>query len=110
MPRKVPSFRPRALPGTSRHRDYNRHRRDPALLSLYGRAPWKRFREWVRRTRVLCERCRAEGRLVEGTEVHHEVDPRDRPDLIYDPANVTLCCKSCHSRITASKDHKPGAA
>jgi 5-methylcytosine-specific restriction endonuclease McrA len=103
VPKRVPTFRNRALPGTSRHRDYNRNRRDPALLDLYGRAPWKRFREWVRRTRVLCERCRAEGRLVEGTEVHHKVDPRDDTSLTYAPENVELLCVSCHSRITASR-------
>jgi 5-methylcytosine-specific restriction enzyme A len=105
MPMKVPTFRPRALPGaaTSRHRDYNRSSRDPEQAKFYGSARWKRFRAYIKAQRVLCERCRAEGRITPGVEVHHLIDFRQRPDLALDPANVKLWCVSCHSRETASR-------
>jgi 5-methylcytosine-specific restriction protein A len=104
VPSRVPSFRPPAFgPALDRHRAYNRDGRDPTLLKLYSKAPWKKFRAAIRRERVLCERCNAAGRVEEGREVHHKVDPRERPDLICSRENVELLCKSCHSRETASK-------
>jgi len=104
MPSRVPSYKPPAFgPPVDRHRAYNRDGRDPALLKLYSRVQWRKFRAMIKRERVLCERCRAEGRYVEGAEVHHKVDPRERPDLAFDPGNVELLCKACHSRETASQ-------
>lgn len=101
--KRIPTFRPPSLgPPVDRHRAYNRDGRDPALLLLYSTARWKKFRAWIRRERVLCERCTAEGKVEEGREVHHKVSPRDDLGLAFDPSNVLLYCKSCHSRETAT--------
>ncbi|WP_422931653.1 HNH endonuclease [Singulisphaera sp. PoT] len=59
----------------------------------------------IRTARVLCERCNLLGLVVPGRDVHHKIDPRDDIDKAFDPSNVELLCKSCHSKETASK-HK----
>ena len=106
MPRRIPTYRPQRPPGPDRHRLYNRQGRDPELLELYSRWPWRQFRTYIRSSRILCERCKAEGKVVEGIHVHHKVDPRKRPDLTYDEGNVELLCHSCHSRLHAEEKAK----
>jgi 5-methylcytosine-specific restriction enzyme A len=76
------------------------------LLKLYSVARWRKFREHVRATRILCEMCTSEGRTTEGVHVHHIKDPRDRPDLMLDEDNVKLLCPSCHSSHHASEKGK----
>jgi 5-methylcytosine-specific restriction enzyme A len=102
VPRKIPVHRPpwMNLPGAGAdcHRQYNRHGRDKALLKLYGSGRWQKFRALIMAERVLCERCKAQGLVVVGEMVHHKIDPRDNPDLAFDPENVELLCRSCHSR------------
>ncbi len=107
--RRVPTFRPKPVgrPFTvDRHRDYNRNRRDDDLLKLYSAAPWRKFRALIRAERVLCEQCQAAGLTVLGHHVHHKIDPRDNPELTYDPGNVVLLCHGCHSRHHASERGK----
>jgi 5-methylcytosine-specific restriction protein A len=106
MPKRVPTYRPPSFgpPGGDRreqHRRYNQHRRDPEQAKLYGSARWQKFRAYIRQSRVLCERCRAEGRAVVGEHVHHLRDPREHPDGFLSESNVRLLCQACHNRATA---------
>jgi 5-methylcytosine-specific restriction enzyme A len=106
MPDKIRQFQPAgtsAHTGKDRHVAYNQTGRDRELLALYGSGPWKRFRESIRRARVLCEDCRAGGRVVVGSHVHHLIDPRDDPSLAFEPSNVRLLCHSCHSTTHAKQ-------
>jgi 5-methylcytosine-specific restriction endonuclease McrA len=57
----------------------------------------------IRAERILCERCKAEGRTTVGEQVHHKISPRVNMDLAFEPTNVELLCHSCHSRETASQ-------
>jgi hypothetical protein len=107
MPNRIPTYRPSRPPGLDRHRQYNRQGRDATLLQLYSTARWRRFRAYIRAIRMLCERCKPEGRVVEGVHVHHVIDPRNRPDLTYDEGNVELLCHSCHSSHHATEKRKP---
>jgi 5-methylcytosine-specific restriction protein A len=109
MPARIPYHRP---PGASsdkalRDKEYNQHGRDKQLLRMYSTSAWQAFRAWVKVDRKgLCERCMANGRLVNGEHVHHLIDPRERPDLILEPSNVELWCMSCHSSHHASERGK----
>lgn len=106
MPKKIPTYRPAWMAKPEdRHRDYNRNRRDPLLLELYGSTRWKRFRAMIQAERILCERCSKANRVTAGQEVHHKVSPRLNMDLAFEESNVELLCKSCHSKETAS--HTP---
>jgi 5-methylcytosine-specific restriction protein A len=104
MPRRVPTYRPPSLgpAQTDRHREYNRFGRDPFLLELYSTGRWKKFRAWIRTSRILCERCKAEGRTTAGEQVHHKISPRVDMSLAFEPTNCELLCHACHSRETAS--------
>lgn len=102
VPQHKPA-RPGGRAGETRHADYNRSRRDPVLLDIYSGMPWKKFRAYIKRERVLCEWCKAKGLIVLGEHVHHEIDPRDRPDLTFDEGNVKLVCKPCHSAHHAKR-------
>ncbi|SIO60178.1 HNH endonuclease [Singulisphaera sp. GP187] len=92
----------------ARHTDYNRNRRDPVLLELYGTSRWKRFRSRIRAERILCERCSTRERPVVGVEVHHKIDPRVNMELAFEETNVELLCKSCHSSETAKNATRRG--
>lgn len=76
-------------------------------------APWaKHFytsKAWIRNSKAylasqdgLCERCRAAGKLVPATIVHHRIHLTK--DLMNDPqytmawANLEALCQDCHNR------------
>ena len=73
-------------------------KRDRRLLDLYSTPRWRAFRAEIKRTRVLCERCKAIGCFKTGDHVHHRKDPRVAPMLAFDEANVELLCVACHNR------------
>lgn len=104
MPKRVPQFRPTLDGG----RPTGPARRDPTLTVLYGRSTWKKFRKHIRALRVLCEHCKAAGRIEPGQDVHHIQDPRDAPELTYSEENVILLCHACHSRETARSGKRIG--
>ena len=104
MPSRVPTYRPPSLgPPIDRHREYNRFGRDDVLSSIYNTGRWKKFRGWIRTTRILCERCKAEGRITPGVHVHHLKSPREVPELTFETSNVVLWCHSCHSSYHAKQ-------
>ena len=76
-------------------------------------APWaKHFytsKAWIKNKNAylasqdgLCERCRAQGKLVPATIVHHRIHLT--PELIQDPhysmawSNLEALCEACHNR------------
>ncbi len=102
MPERIPSHRPRRLPGPGRHRDYDRHARDRDSARFYCSARWRTLRLSKLRQDPLCERCKAQGTLVPATIVHHKVERRDEPELELEWDNLESLCPSCHSRHHAS--------
>ena len=71
----------------------------------------KRWREtkaivW-KRTKGLCEMCKAEGRAVDGVDCHHIIPfesartPDEMARLCYDPNNVQLLCVKHHIAVHA---------
>ena len=55
---------------------------------------YRSFRDaWVAE-RGACERCGSH----EDVLLHHRVRSRERPDLLLEPANLEVLCRSCHTR------------
>ena len=76
-----------------------RHRK--GTRKIYNRR-WEAFRSIVgAERRWLCERCKDEGKLVVGKELHH-ITPLADGGAKHDRDNVELLCKSCHSRETST--------
>lgn len=68
---------------------------------IYNRR-WEQFRSIVgAERRWLCERCKDEGKLIVGKELHHILPLADGGAKL-DRDNVELLCKSCHSRETST--------
>lgn len=67
---------------------------------FYNRAAWRKCRAKKLRANPLCERCEAEGRLRDASQVHHKVDLAEAPELAYTLSNLESLCQECHSRET----------
>jgi len=102
MPARVPAHRPARPAGPSRHRDYDRHARDPESRRFYPSTHWRKMRAVQLHARPLCERCLAEGRYTAATVVHHRLELADRPDLAFDPDNLESLCPHHHSKHHAT--------
>ncbi|WP_337175389.1 HNH endonuclease signature motif containing protein [Paludisphaera sp.] len=104
MPSKIPYHKP---PGASasRHRDYDRTRRDGESKAFYNSKAWRSVRAMKLRRSPLCELCSQAKprRLTPGTHVHHVVELRDAPDLGLVVENLQTLCHGCHSRLHASR-------
>jgi len=67
--------------GTANQRGYN--------------ANWRKVRKMKLASDPLCERCKADGRLIPATLVHHkDRDPRNNSD-----ENLMSLCNECHETI-----------
>lgn len=99
MPRKIPTFRPRALPRTA-----------PTAVAPHDHLPgrkapfacdkrWRKVRASKLASDPLCEDCNGEGRTEVATQVHHKVKRRDDPTMEswLDLDNLMSLCHSCHS-------------
>jgi 5-methylcytosine-specific restriction endonuclease McrA len=65
-----------------------------------GRA-YRNFRDaWVAE-RGACERCGSQ----EDVFLHHRVRTRERPDLLFEPDNLEVLCRSCHTRHHEEMGH-----
>jgi 5-methylcytosine-specific restriction protein A len=102
MPSRVPTHRPARIDPTSRHREYDRRARDPEATRFYRSAAWLRIRSVKLGQDPLCQRCRADGRLVPATVVHHRTERREDEALALDLDNLESLCASCHGRHHAS--------
>lgn len=79
---------------------YEKYDRDPAARSRYGQA-WKTLRDNYAREHPYCEQCFEKGILVPVEEVHH-IKPLSEGGT-HDKSNLISLCKSCHSKIHASR-------
>jgi 5-methylcytosine-specific restriction protein A len=102
MPSRVPSFRSPSLAG-DRHREYDRFARDREAKRFYDSGPWRKLRAWKLATDPLCERCKASGRYVAASHVHHRTERSEAPELALDEANLESLCHPCHSRHHATR-------
>jgi 5-methylcytosine-specific restriction enzyme A len=104
MPHKVPSHQARTVrPRVSRHQEYNRTKRDPETEKFYNSAAWQRLRLVKLAQTPLCEICQPLHFLTAATHVHHIVEVTRDPDLRSDLSNLQSLCKSCHSRLHATR-------
>jgi len=69
--------------------------RAPASQRGYDRR-WLRIRTRYKRQHPLCEACKAVGRLVPATEVHHRTPLKDGGT--HAQANLQSLCHACHQR------------
>ena len=67
---------------------------------FYWSERWRRTRKAILRKEPICRDCKGQGFVRAAVEVHHEVDPRDAPELAYDSTNLVPLCKSHHSKRT----------
>ena len=113
MPRKVPTFVPRALSGSDPGRDYRRdYERSPQRQednAFYWSMPWRRLRAWFIRQpeNVLCVECRKEGRYEVAKVVDHIIPRRQRPDLALEPSNLQGLC-SFHHGAKRARERRAG--
>lgn len=86
-------------------RRYNCYDRDPASKKRYG-YQWQKVRARFLSDHPLCVECLVRGRATPASEVHH-ILPLSRGGT-HDEDNLIALCKSCHSRVTASKGGRWG--
>ncbi len=76
--------------------------KDETYKRLINTSRWQRLRKSVLTARPLCERCESEGYTTPACEVHHRVPvesaitPREKEQLMFDPANLEALCHDCH--------------
>jgi 5-methylcytosine-specific restriction endonuclease McrA len=99
MPRKIPTFQPRALvktgsTGPAPH-DHLPGRKSPFASDRR----WRRVRLRKLALDPLCEDCLKEGRTELATQVHHRLKRKDDPSMEswLDIENLMSLCVSCHS-------------
>jgi len=80
---------------------YNKYQRDKNHNKRYG-SGWERISKAYRRANPLCEKCKAEGKLVPSELVHHKVK-LGADGGTNDPDNLESLCWSCHSRHHAKQ-------
>lgn len=69
---------------------------------IYHTARWKRFRKMILDGEPLCRRCKAAGKIVLASEIHHIKRLVLFRGDAYVPENVEPLCKPCHSKHTAA--------
>ncbi len=85
---------------------YNKYQRDKDSNKRYGRA-WKRIRDRYVSAHPLCERCKADGRIVPVQEVHH-ILPLNQGGTNVE-SNLISLCHSCHMKIHGKLKTEVGA-
>ena len=82
-------------------------KRDTKVMNArYGRE-WKRIRAMFIDGHPFCEICLKDNKFTHTEEVHH-ILPLSKGGT-HSFGNLQALCKSCHSRITMSTNHKDGA-
>ena len=98
---KVPNARRPSIGEPSRHRAYDRRRRDQESKRFYNSRAWQRARAEQLCKVPYCEECMKEDMLTEATVVHHAVAIRSNRELCLNSENMVSLCHSCHSRLHA---------
>ena len=86
-------------------REYERYGRDPRTKRLY-KGSWPKIRKRYAEQHPFCERCYAEGRLTPVEHVHHKTALSQGGT--HEDSNLMSLCKSCHSKVHASKGDRWG--
>ena len=86
---------------------YNRAR-DPAD-AFYGKAKWKRVRNWYIHEHPMCESCAARGEVAMGRVVDH-IKPIKNGGAPLDHTNLQTLCYSCHNSKTFAEHNPKGRA
>ena len=80
-------------------KEYELKRRGKEERKIYWSTHWRRLRKVILNNEPLCRHCKAENRLVPGTEVDHI----DGNPWNMETDNLQALCKSCHSKKTAKE-------
>ena len=75
-----------------------------AWRHLYGRARWKRLREYQLAAHPLCAYCLRREIVTEADVVDHVVPHKGDEVLFFDPDNLQSLCKPCHDRDKAQEE------
>jgi 5-methylcytosine-specific restriction protein A len=72
-----------------------------------GRKYWQQIRKVVITRDVICQTCKANGKVVPGCDVDHIV-PVSEGGSKYNLDNLQLLCRSCHSQKTMNEINSRG--
>jgi 5-methylcytosine-specific restriction enzyme A len=110
MADKVPTFRPAwaQTQRTESQRLYDRFRRrrsgsDREAIRFYDSEAWDRLRQIRLSVNPYCMICESRGIGEPATIVHHVKDVRTHWELRLELDNTQSLCRSCHSRVHASR-------
>jgi 5-methylcytosine-specific restriction enzyme A len=100
MPKRIACYRPPGFTSTPRARG-NLPEDQVERNRFYKRKAWLDAR-FVKLSRdPVCERCKAEGRLIPALDIHHRVSLADclatDPALALDLDNLESLCGPCHT-------------
>ena len=79
--------------------------KDKTYIRLIHTKRWLLLRRAKLTDEPLCERCKAEGRPIAASEVHHVVPVedgltnREKEALMFDYHNLQALCHACHIKI-----------
>ena len=86
--------------GASRHRLYDKTRRDKTKSAFYKSKSWRIVADYVKtRANGLDEYLLAEGRLCKGNTAHHILTIDESPDLKLSLENLIFVSSSTHNMI-----------
>ncbi len=95
---------------TTRHKEYDRGRRDKDKARFYHSREWQAVAAAVRaRAGYADEVARANGRLVPGAIVHHIYPVDERPDLRLSLGNLIFVSARTHKEIHDAYNKNPRA-
>lgn len=87
-----------------RRRRYDRERSaNREWRNWYKLAAWLRRRKWQLQEQPLCERCKANGLIVEATVANH-VDPHRGDWDKFINGRLESTCKPCHDSVIQSEE------
>ena len=74
-----------------------------ADINFYASKQWRNFRETMIIRQPTCQRCT---RVTVGEHCHHIIERKKCPSKTYDPTNIEVLCKSCHSKEHSDRRRK----
>ena len=101
MPTKARSHNGQQRAASRRAYDQSPGRRADHLF--YNSARWLSFRRWFLGRHPLCAHCTE---ATSATEVHHIMNRKDHPELVFVESNCLPLCRPCHSRISMTETHE----
>lgn len=74
---------------------------------FYWTPQWRRCKaDYMKKVGGICERCKAQGRLVPAEIIHHKVyltqENKDDPNIAYAFENLEALCRTCHNKEHSS--------